>query len=133
MAQRHKLRLVVVVLGALAVLGMALPASASDYNGSCETGEVCLYWGYNFGGGVGDFSGNVNNYKSFTFKGSGGGVGKNMNDNVASLRNRGRYMTISACVDSWRRGDCIRAYPGEAYGDLGPYANRLSSHGWILY
>jgi hypothetical protein len=133
MVQRHKLRLVVVVLGALAVLGMALPPSAGDYNGSCETGEVCLYWGYNFGGGVGDFSGNVNNYKSFTFKGSGGGVGKNMNDNVASLRNRGRYMTILACVDSWRRGDCIRAYPGEAYADLGPYANRLSSHGWILY
>ena len=56
-----------------------------------------------------------------------------MNDNVASLRNRGRYMTILACMDSWRRGDCIRAYPGEASGDLGPYANRLSSHGWILY
>ena len=42
-------------------------------------------------------------------------------------------MTTLACMDSWRRGDCIRAYPGEAYGDLGPYANRLSSHGWILY
>ena len=61
-----------------------------------------------------------------------GAVGKNMDDNVASLHNRGRYMTILACMDSWRRGDCIRAYPGEASGDLGPYANRLSSHGWVL-
>jgi hypothetical protein len=61
-----------------------------------------------------------------------GGVGKNVDDNVASLGNRGRYMTILACVDSWRRGGCIRAYPGEASGDLGPYANRLSFHGWVL-
>jgi Peptidase inhibitor family I36 len=130
--QRSKLRLVVVVAGALALLGMALPATAGDYNGSCESGEVCLYWGYNYYGGVADFSGKVTNYKGYLFKGPAPGAGHPLNDNAASLRNRGRYMTVHACVDSWGRGDCIRAYPGEAYGDLGPYANRLSSHYWSL-
>jgi hypothetical protein len=91
--------LMVAAPAAVAVLGLLGPAQVRSYNGSCDTGEVCL----------------------------------NMNDNVASLRNRGRYMTILACMDSWRGGDCIRAYPGEASGDLDPYANRLSSHGWILY
>ena len=61
-----------------------------------------------------------------------GEVSLNMDDNVASLRNQSRYMTISACMDSWRRGDCIRTYPREACGDLGPHTKPLSSHGWVL-
>jgi hypothetical protein len=132
-SHRLKARLVAAVVGALAVIGVGVPAYAGNYNGSCESGEVCLYWGYNFSGGVAEFTGNIQNYNDYTFKGSGGGVGQNLNDNAASLKNRGRYMTITACTDSWRRGDCILAYPGEEYGDLGPYANRLSSHGWILW
>jgi hypothetical protein len=66
-----KATLIVAALAAVAVLGLGGPAQARSYDGLCESGEVCLYWGYDYQGGVADFYNDIYNYKSFRFKGSG--------------------------------------------------------------
>ena len=33
-----------------ATFAVAAPANASSFNGVCETGEVCLFWGSNYYG-----------------------------------------------------------------------------------
>jgi hypothetical protein len=114
----------------LAFTATALPASASNKDGLCESGEFCLYWTYNFTGSMMDFNGDVNNYASYTFQFPGGGQGQSLNDNAASAKNRGRYWHVLAYEHSYFRGNRINFYPGDEYGYLGYYSNRLSSHMW---
>jgi hypothetical protein len=126
----RKLRaaLLVTAIATVAVAGLGGPAQAANYNGKCESGEVCLYWGGNYYGGVADFYHDIYNYKSFRFKGSGAGAGQSLNDNSASARNRARYAHAILCTDSYFGGDCMEMDPGDAYPDLGPFNNELSSH-----
>jgi hypothetical protein len=134
MTMLHRVRsgLVALLLGAAATAALAVPASASSYDGICETGEVCLYWGASLNGGMADFYNDIHNYTSFRFKGSGFGVGQNINDNVASLRNRGRVCNVTNYQHSWGRGDYTTTAPGEARNgaSLGNLINQFSSHYW---
>lgn len=131
MWRRIRTGLVAAAIAAVAVAGIGGPAQARSYDGFCESGEVCLYWGGNYYGGVADFVNDIYNYKSFRFKGSGAGVGQSLNDNSASVRSKARLFEVILCVDSYFRGKCFEMSPGDAYPDLGPdFTNELSSHFW---
>ena len=123
---------VAAVIAGGATLGVAGPASASSFNGLCETGEVCLFWGSNYYGSLADFSNNILNYKSFYFKSSGSGQGQTLNDNSESAKNHGRVEGVQLFVDSYYRGDWIAMAPGDQFPDFGPYDNKFSSHKWYL-
>jgi Peptidase inhibitor family I36 len=129
--RRIRAGLLVAALGAVALLGIGGVAEARSYDGLCESGEVCLYWGGNYTGGVADFENTIYNYKSFYFKGHGSGAGSPLNDNSQSVRSRARGLDAVLCVDSYFRGKCFELKPGDAYLDLGPdFNNKLSSHFW---
>jgi hypothetical protein len=126
-----KATLIVAALAAVAVLGLGGPAQARSYDGLCESGEVCLYWGYDYQGGVADFYNDIYNYKSFRFKGSGPGAGSSLNDNAASVRSKARFYEVEMCTDSYFRGECFDLGPGGEVPELGSaFANELSSHFW---
>lgn len=132
----HRVRTgVVALLLAAATVALAVPASASSYDGICETGEVCLFWGGSFNGGMADFYNDIHNYNSFVFKGSGVGVGQNINDNVASLRSRARFCNVTNYQHSWGRGDYTTTAPGEWRNgqSLGHLINQFSSHYWCQF
>jgi hypothetical protein len=129
----RKLRaaLLVTAIAALAVASLGGPAQATSYNGKCESGEVCLYWGGNYYGGVADFYNDIYNYKPFVFKGPSPGAGHPLNDNSMSARNKARFSNAILCVDAYFAGKCMEMDPGDAYPDLGSYNNELSSHFWF--
>ena len=126
----RKLRaaLLVTAIATVAVASLGGPAQATSYNGKCESGEVCLYWGGAYYGGVADFYNDIWNYKSFVFKGPSPGAGHPLNDNSRSAKNKARWSKAVLCVDSNFGGKCMEMDPGDAYPDLGPFNNELSSH-----
>jgi len=68
-------------------------AAATARNGSCESGEFCLYYLGNRTGSVSDFSGSVVNYGStqpscYEFRGPGLGQGQCVKNNAWSVWNR---------------------------------------------
>jgi Peptidase inhibitor family I36 len=123
---------VVAAIAAATLVGMiGRPAQARSYDGLCESSEVCLYWGYDYQGGVADFENTIYNYKSFYFKGHGPGAGSALNDNAASVRSKARFEKVEMCTDSYFRGKCFDLGPGGEVPELAPaFANELSSHFW---
>jgi hypothetical protein len=131
MLRKLRAALLVTAIATLVVAGLGGPAQARSYDGLCESGVVCLYWGGNYTGGVADFDNTIYNYKSFRFKGYGSGVGSPLNDNSQSVKSKARAFDAVLCVDSYFRGKCFELAPGDAYLDLGPdFNNKLSSHFW---
>jgi hypothetical protein len=130
-SRRIRAAMVVAAIAAVTVAGLGGPAQARSYDGLCESGEVCLYWGYDYYGGVADFYNDIYNYKSFRFKGSGPGAGSSLNDNAASVRSKARFYEVEMCTDSLFRGQCFDLGPGGEVPELSPtFANELSSHFW---
>lgn len=126
----RKLRIAAVSL-ALAVTGVVAGVSnaeaATQRNGVCELHEVCLYWSTNYQGPLADYSGDVENYTGHNFP----GYNIPLNDNTLSVRNRGNWMDVRLCTNSYFRGDCIAIAPGNGVTELDSYlANKLSSHEW---
>ncbi|WP_424183896.1 peptidase inhibitor family I36 protein [Actinokineospora sp. G85] len=80
-----------------AVAGTA--TAATPRNGTCETGEFCLYWGTVYSGSVSDFNGSVPDYGSsqptcYEFKGPGSGKGTCVKNNAGSARNKTTGHTV---------------------------------------
>ncbi|MGH3728081.1 MAG: peptidase inhibitor family I36 protein [Micromonosporaceae bacterium] len=81
---------------AAALLGgivmVASPAQAAARNGSCESGEFCLYYNSNHQGSLVDFTGSIKSYGTGSgcvrFISSGNGRGQCVKNNAASAWNR---------------------------------------------
>jgi hypothetical protein len=58
---------VALVAGAALTLTTAAPASAANFDGNCNNGEVCLWYYYNYTGAFADFYNNVSNYAGWHF------------------------------------------------------------------
>ena len=96
-------------------------------NGRCESHEVCLYWSTNFQGPIWDHAGDVTNYSGYNFP----GYNIPVNNNTLSVRNRGNWMDVRLCTETWFRGSCVVVAPGNSIGLLEDHlANQLSSHEW---
>ncbi|MCG8925252.1 peptidase inhibitor family I36 protein [Lentzea sp. CC55] len=68
-------------------------ANAADRDGSCDSGEFCLYYNSDQAGSVSDFTGSVADYgdsqpSCYEFKGAGNGKGVCVKNNAASVWNK---------------------------------------------
>lgn len=83
---------------AVAVLGTALLAApggaqAAGRDGTCDSGEFCLYYNSDNAGSVSDFTTSISDYgdtqpSCYEFKGAGNGQGLCVKNNAASVWNR---------------------------------------------
>src|SRR5690349_11317790 len=85
----------VALMGALvsASFGAGVANAATDRNGSCESGEFCLYYNSDNAGSVSDFGGSIADYgdsqpSCYEFKSAGNGQGVCVKNNAASVWNR---------------------------------------------
>ncbi|MFD4639746.1 peptidase inhibitor family I36 protein [Lentzea sp. NPDC058436] len=85
----------VALMGALvsASFGAGVANAATDRDGSCESGEFCLYYNSDQAGSVSDFSGSIADYgdsqpSCYDFKGAGNGKGVCVKNNAASVWNK---------------------------------------------
>lgn len=85
----------VALMGALvsASFGAGVANAATDRDGSCETGEFCLYYNSDNAGSVSDFAGSVADYgdskpSCYDFKSAGNGQGVCVKNNAASVWNK---------------------------------------------
>lgn len=78
---------------AVTTMGIATPAFAASRDGTCNSGEFCLYYNSNQAGSVSDFTSSISDYGAtqpscYEFKGSGNGKGICVKNNAASVWNR---------------------------------------------
>jgi hypothetical protein len=94
--KKHSLALAVAT-AAIAVgtpaLVFANPASAAGRDGTCDSGEFCLYYNSGEAGSISDFTSSVSDYGTteptcYDFKGAGAGKGICVKNNAASVWNR---------------------------------------------
>ncbi|WP_285637803.1 peptidase inhibitor family I36 protein [Lentzea sp. NBRC 102530] len=85
----------VALMGALvgASFGAGVANAATDRNGSCETGEFCLFYNSDQAGSVSDFADSVADYgdaqpSCYEFKSAGNGQGVCVKNNAASVWNK---------------------------------------------
>lgn len=101
----RNLAMVGALVGALTV---AIPqtAHAGAYNGVCEPGEVCLFWGSSLFGSLVDFNqSNVGDLVYYSFQSPAPGQGQGVKNNAASIWNRSG-IRVHVCVDEWFSGSC---------------------------
>ncbi|WP_192580224.1 peptidase inhibitor family I36 protein [Micromonospora sp. ALFpr18c] len=91
-----KVRKVIIRSAVLAMLGTATslvaatPALATSHNGSCETGEVCLYNNSSYSGDHDDNYDNDANYQGNTYYNSS----TSLNDTVSSAENNAAWQDV---------------------------------------
>jgi hypothetical protein len=85
----------VAMMGALISVsfGAATASAATARNGSCESGEFCLYFNSNQAGSVSDFDTSISDYgddqpSCYEFKSAGNGQGLCVKNNAAAVWNR---------------------------------------------
>lgn len=92
------------------------PAAAND--GTCGSGDLCLYQNRSLTGGRWDSAGNNVNY------GSGHrwwGTTTSINDQASSARSRYSITNAFLYEHSYYRGDVLYIYPGEVVENLADY------------
>jgi hypothetical protein len=118
------------VIGALLTLSLPSAAFASSNDGSCDWGEVCLYYYNNFQGPIRDTVNNYSNYAIYTFHNSS----LPLNDDVDSVRNLdpnfGVTLYQNESFNTNVAGWSVWIPPNGSESSLGPYSNEASSHHW---
>ncbi|MFC5835875.1 SpoIID/LytB domain-containing protein [Nonomuraea insulae] len=117
------------------VLATALPASAADRDGICQTGEFCYYFNSNNQGSVSDFTGSVADYSTtqptcYDFKGPGAGKGECIKNSAASAWNNSTK-TVRVYYNTGHTGTYQDFAPG-AKANLSPtLKNQNASHQFL--
>lgn len=103
------------------------PASAADYDGNCETGEVCLWYLVGYQGASADFYNSVSNYNNWHFYNSPLWLA----NNTESAKNRASY----SCVDFFDNANYSGAIAWlESRSESGNFEgakNRIESHKFV--
>jgi hypothetical protein len=113
-----------VALGAALAVGPASPAAADNFDGTCNAGELCLFWGYNYMAPSADFYNAVSNYHGWNFWNSQVWL----NDNTASAFCHTVAFSCTVWENSGYWGVKRRMARGEKVPDLGALVDNISSH-----
>ncbi|WP_078661065.1 CHAP domain-containing protein [Streptomyces sp. NRRL B-24484] len=111
------------------------PAFAASRDGSCDTGEFCLYYNSDQAGSVSDFTGSISDYGAtqpscYEFKSAGNGQGVCVKNNAASVWNRSDK-TVRVYFNSGYAGASQDFAPG-AKGNLNStLKNNEASHQFL--
>ncbi|CCH69615.1 exported hypothetical protein [Phycicoccus elongatus Lp2] len=122
---------------AVAVLGTALLAApggaqAAGRDGTCDSGEFCLYYNSDNAGSVSDFTTSISDYgdtqpSCYEFKGAGNGQGLCVKNNAASVWNR-TGGSVTVFYNSGYAGDS-QTFAAGAKGNLNAtLKNENASH-----
>lgn len=107
-------------------------AQAAGRDGTCQTGELCLYYNSSQAGSVSDFTTSISDYGSsrpscYVFKGPGNGRGLCVKNNAASVWNR-TAKPVTVHFNSGF-GGASQTVPAGARADLGAtLKNENASH-----
>jgi len=112
-----------ILAGGLSAVAPAAPASA-NFNGTCGSGEVCLFYLENFSGPMADFYDAVADYSGWHFWNSSFWL----NDNSMSVKNRANWSCAYIYRDSNYRGLASQLKSASDEASLYPYNNTASSH-----
>lgn len=93
-------RTITTIAATAALLGVASPALATERNGSCERGELCLHYNSNLAGSFTDFYYKVPNFGTYKFLTPGSGQGQYVKNNAASARNKAWWCTARIYYNS---------------------------------
>jgi hypothetical protein len=119
--------LVTAAAGALA-LGGASPAAAETLNGSCESGELCLYYSTNYTGAIADMYDAVPDYTGWHFYASSSWL----NDNTWSGKSRTVFAVACVSENANYGGKMFfRAMDQQGSTDFGAYRDKASSHRFL--
>lgn len=132
---RQLFRALAATVGAVALLMTMSPVAnaATPRNGICESGEFCLYHGYDLTGSVSDFNTSIPNYGTtqpscYDFKGSGSGQGQCVKNNALSAYNMSSHV-VRLYYNSYYGGIYLTFQPGDTLdGDLGQLDYENASH-----
>jgi hypothetical protein len=113
--------------GAAAVVSSS-PASAATFDGSCGSGEVCVYYFQDLTGAMADFYDDIADYSGWHFWNSS----LWLNDNVMSARNKAGWHTVLLYRDANYRVLVREIGLNGQVGSLYPYNNVTSSHEFCL-
>jgi hypothetical protein len=118
------------LVGATVFAGISSPAYATG--STCTSGDICLYWGSNWNGGIHAFYVEENNYQGYTFYHCTASNCE-LNDNAASLISKTRFSETMLCDNSYLRGGCMYVGIGDSVdgSEMGSHANELSSHTFL--
>jgi hypothetical protein len=119
--------------GAVIALSSATPAAAAEtFNGSCESGEVCLFYSTNYTGAIADMYDNVADYSGWHFYASTSLLDEN------TWSGKSRSIWTFACVSElanyggkmfWRSDDVVSHWAP----DFGVWRDKASSHRFLTY
>lgn len=115
-------------LAAAGALTVASPANAAEGDSNCGSGDVCLYWGQNRSGAVAAFYWDNANHGNYRFTGSGNGSGERVEDNVASVENKGVFMDVDIFTDRNYGGISQMIENGDWENLTDSLRNKNSSH-----
>jgi len=124
----------VLTLG-VAMLAVATPASASERDGVCESGEFCYYYNSDNAGAISDFTGSLGDYGTtepscYDFKGTAAGHGQCIKNNAASVWNRSGK-TVRVYFNS-NFGGTFQSFAAGAKGNLNAtLKNNNASHEFV--
>jgi hypothetical protein len=114
----------------VSAVAVAPPAAAETLNGSCESGEVCLYWSFYYSGPIADMYDNVADYGPWHFAASSHWL----NDNTWSGKSRSVWQW--ACVSEHSNYGGKMFWKGAVdqgdNPDFGAWRNKASSHRFLL-
>jgi hypothetical protein len=124
-------RVVALALSGLAAASFTVapsaPASAADYNGQCESGEVCLWYYTGYNGAMADFYNNVSNYNNWHFYNSIFWLA----NNTESVKNRARYSCVELYDNANYSGALRLLFSHGESGNLDNARNKTESHRFL--
>jgi hypothetical protein len=110
--------------GTIATTGAAY---ASEGDGTCSSGEVCMYWGPNYTGAMITFYYNKYSHRWWYFPNNGTGGGQAIWHNVASVWNSATKSPVSICRYENYAGPVDR-FGAQRGGNLTSTRNLNESH-----
>lgn len=119
-----------VTLSAMAALVVSLSpaASAANYDGVCDSGEVCLWEHMDYHGAFADFYYDNSDYAPWYYW----SAFVPLNDTVSSLQNHAIWYDVQECQDANYGGGWVRYWPGQNVAFVGATWNDMfSSHRFI--
>lgn len=115
-------------LAAGAAVCGATPATAEQVDYSCDSHEVCFYWGGNFWGSVLTFYDDNPDHSQYHFGGYQEGRTEGLEDNAASVKNRATSSYVYIYENRNYGGAVMSIQPGTWVGDMTYLRNKNSSH-----
>lgn len=106
-------------------------ARLAPQDGSCDIGDVCLWYGDNFTGSAYDTPHNEPSLANNHFNTLNFGFGEHVDNNTRAVQNRDQNATVRLCTGTQYSGSCTLVLPNSA-SNLSPvFKDNIESLIWL--